>query len=207
MTDKNRLLRLRRSMKQKRPAFLHQEHWKLKRFKKASWRKPRGKRSKMRARERAKPFSVTVGYRSPKLIRGWHPRGAPEITVHTLQDINRIQIEESAEAAQLSEGKSKRKSQSGRKSKKKPQTPYVLRISSGVGNRKKLDLVRAAREKNLYVANPKVRVAKIASLEELESLLPLRDVIVSWHVSDKLTEDEREDVLERAEDEGIEVVE
>ncbi|MBU7015341.1 MAG: hypothetical protein HXS52_00180 [Theionarchaea archaeon] len=208
MKDKNRLLRLRRNMKRKRPAFLHQEHWKLNRFKKASWRKPRGKRSKMRAKERAKPFLVTVGYRSPKAIRGWHPRGAPEITVHSLQDIERLPEEnQAAEAAQRSKRKPKGKSQSGQKSGRKVQPSYVLRIGSGVGSRKKLDLLRAAQEKNLYVVNPRVKAAKISSLEELESLLPVRDFIESWYISDKLTEDERDEVLERAEEVGVEVVE
>jgi large subunit ribosomal protein L32e len=208
MKDTNRLLRLRQTMKRKRPRFLHQEHWKLNRFKKAPWRKPKGKRSKMRVRERAKPFLVSVGYRSPRAVRGWHPLGAPEILVHTVRDIDRIAgagKPQKAEVAQPQK-KSKRKSQKNRKSQS-PEISCVLRIASGVGSRKKVELVKAAQEKNLYVANPRIKVAKVSSLEELESLLPIKDLIQSWYVSDNLTEDEREDVLERAEEVGIEVVE
>jgi large subunit ribosomal protein L32e len=194
-------------MKRKRPRFLHQEHWKLKRFKKAPWRKPRGKRSKMRAKEGAKPFLVSVGYRSPRAVRGWHPRGAPEILVHTVQDIDRIAGEpHGVEVANPPKGKSKKKSQPGKKLQS-PEISCVLRIGSGVGSRKKVEIVKAAREKNLYVANPRIKAAKVSSLEELESLLPIKDVIQSWHVSETLTEDEREDILGRAEEEGIEVVE
>jgi ribosomal protein L32E len=57
------------------------------------------------------------------------------------------------------------------------------------------------------VANPKITVAKVSSLEELESLLPIKNFIKSWYVSEKLTEDEREKILGRAEEVGIEVVE
>lgn len=161
----------------------------------------------MRTKERAKPFLVSEGYRSPRVVRGWHPRGAPEIIVYTVQDINRIAGEnQAAGVAKPSERKLKRKSQLSQKSKK-PEVSCVLRISSGVGSRKKLELVKAAQDKNLYVANPMIKVAKISSLEELESLLPIRNFIKTWHVSDKLTEDEREEVLERAEEVGIEVVE
>lgn len=209
MKDKNRLLRLRQTMKRKRPRFLHQEHWKLKRFKKAPWRKPRGKRSKMRTKERAKPFLVSIGYRCPRAVRGWHPRGAPEILVHTVRDIDRIAGENQeveVEVAQPSERKSKRKLQPG-KELKNPEVSCVLRIGSGVGSRKKLELVKAAQNRNLYVANPKIKVAKVSSLEELESLLPIKNFIKSWYVSETLTEDEREKILGRAEEVGIEVVE
>jgi ribosomal protein L32E len=163
----------------------------------------------MRTKERAKPFLVSIGYRSPRAVRGWHPRGAPEILVHTVRDIDRIAGENQeveVEVAQPSERKSKRKLQPGKKLKN-PEVSCVLRIGSGVGSRKKLELVKAAQNRNLYVANPKITVAKVSSLEELESLLPIKNFIKSWYVSEKLTEDEREKILGRAEEVGIEVVE
>jgi large subunit ribosomal protein L32e len=168
-------------MKKKRPKFLHQEHWKLKRFRKASWRKPRGKRSKMRAKERAKPFLVTIGYRGPKKVRGWHPRGAPEITVFNVRDVERI--EQETPSAQ------------------------VVRIASGVGTRKKIEIVKKAVEKSLYVANPAIEFAKISSVEQLDSFLPVKPYIRKWYISGKVPDEERDDIEERAEEAGIEVVE
>lgn len=171
------LLRLRYSMNKKRPAFLHQEHWKLKRFRKAPWRKPRGKRSKMRAKERAKPSWVTIGFRGPREVRGWHPRGMPEYMVYTVSDL------------------------------KKPEKTCVMRIASSVGTRKRLEIVRTAVEKELYIVNPSIKFAKISSIEELESLIPIKKYIKAWYISEKVTEEDREEIVSKAEELGIEVVE
>ena len=178
MTDINRLLRLRRSMKRKRPKFLHQEHWKLNRFKKASWRKPRGKRSKMRSKERAKPYLVSIGYRSPKKVRYFHPKGAPEITVHNVTDVQKVVTEEQN---------------------------CVIRIASGVGTRKKIDMVRAAAQK-VHIANPAISHVIVGSVEELESFVEIANYIKAWFISDKVPEDEIEKIEERAEELGIEVI-
>lgn len=164
-------------MNRRRPSFLHQEHWKLKKFRKAPWRKPRGKRSKMRAKERAKPFLVSIGYRGPRKVRGWHPRGMPEVIVNTLKDLEQIKSD------------------------------VVVKIASAVGTRRKIELVQKALDKNMYIANPRIPFVKVSSMEEFEAVLPLREYITAWHVSDKLTEDERDEITERAEEEGIEVVE
>lgn len=199
-----RLLRLRQVMNQKRPKFLHQEHWKLKRFRKAPWRKPRGKRSKMRTKERAKPFLVSIGYRGPREVRGWHPKGVPEITVYNVQDVERLEAEKEKESR--TETKRRKTKKKTKKGKGKGKGNYVVRIASSVGTRKKIQIVKAAVEKNLYVANPAIKAAKISSMEELESLTTIREYIKTWHVSDKAPEEEREDIMDRAEELGIEVV-
>lgn len=172
----NRLLQLRQQMKKKRPKFLHQEHWKLKRFRRAPWRKPRGKRSKMRAKERSKPFLVSIGYRGPREVRHWHPRGMPEVTVYTVRDLELV-------------------------------SGALVRIASAVGTRKKIDIVRAAKEMDVAIVNPRIKFVKIATAEELESLIPLKEYIGAWYLSDKLTDDEREDLEEQLEEAGIEVME
>jgi large subunit ribosomal protein L32e len=164
-------------MSQKRPKFLHQEHWKLKRFRKAPWRKPKGKRSKMRAKEKAKPSVVSIGYRGPRNVRGYHPKGLPEVLVYTVEDVEHIDTE------------------------------TVVKIASSVGVRKKIEIVKRASEKNIYVANPRIPFAKFSSKEELDSLLPIRKYVGAWHISDKLPEEEREELEESAEEAGIEVVE
>lgn len=202
MTDMNRLLRLRQSMKRKRPKFLHQEHWKLKRFKKAPWRKPRGKRSKMRSKERAKPYLVSIGYRGPKKVRDYHPKGVPEIIVHNVQDVDKIPA---TEKIKKSKPKGKRK---GKKptQKEKPQYEYVVKIASGVGTRKKIDMMKAAAEKNLYIANPAINHVNLTSVKDLESLVSIKDYVKTWYISDKVPEEKREEIEDRAQELGIEVM-
>lgn len=217
--DISRLLQLRHRMKRKRPKFLHQEHWKLKRFKKASWRKPKGKRSKMRTKEKGKPALVSIGYKGPKKVRGLHPKGVPEVLVRTVQDIERIQKEREKGKKEIEKGKIEGKEiEKGKEQKKKKRgkkkrytqgkaVDYVIKVASTVGTKKKLDIVKAAAEYNLYVANPSIPFAKISTMEELESLIPIKTYITAWYISSKVPEEEREELESRAEEAGIEVME
>ena len=192
-------------MKRKRPQFLHQEHWKLKRFKKASWRKPKGKRSKMRAKEKSKPFLVSIGYRGPAKIRGWHPKGLPEVTIHTVQDVE-IASRLSSQPGEQGEKKTAQPPQSRKKTATKERPKVVLRIASSVGTRKKIDIMKTVLEKNMYVTNPRIDHVILSSTEDLESLLPLKKYISTWRISETLSEEDREDLEKEAEDAGIEVV-
>lgn len=193
-----RLLRLRKFMNRKRPKFLHQEHWKLKRFKKASWRKPKGKRSKMRAKEKAKPVLVSIGYRGPRKVRGWHPKGSPEIMVHNAKDIVRIiQDQEKSEKGKMTASQKKK---AGNKD-----TGVVIRIASSVGTRKKIDIIKAACEHNLHVVNPQIKQVILTVPDDVELYLPIKKYIATWRISDGLTEEEREEIQEEAEDKGVEV--
>ncbi|MBU7043157.1 MAG: hypothetical protein HXS47_06150 [Theionarchaea archaeon] len=193
-----RLLRLRKFMNRKRPKFLHQEHWKLKRFKKASWRKPKGKRSKMRVKEKAKPVLVSIGYRGPRKVRGWHPKGSPEVMVHNARDIARI-IQDQEKSK---EGK---KTSSTKKKAGNEDTDVVIRIASSVGTRKKIDIMKAACEHNLHVVNPQIKQVILTVPEDVELYLPIKKYIATWRISEGLTEEEREEIQEEAEDKGVEV--
>jgi large subunit ribosomal protein L32e len=182
--SKGRLLRLQQLMKKKRPKFVHQEHWKKKRFKNASWRRPKGKRSKMRAKEKAKPSLVSIGYRGPKKVRGYHPKGLPEVIVHNVKDITEL-VEQKEDA----------------------KNEYVIKIASSVGTRKKIDIVQKAVENNFHVANPGIDFVKFSTVDELESLESIKKYVNTFLISDKAPEDIREEIEERAEELGIEVVE
>jgi large subunit ribosomal protein L32e len=172
----------------------------LKRFRKAPWRKPRGKRSKMRSKERAKPALVSIGYRGPAEVRGYHPKGVPEILVYNVKDVERIQKKTMQE-----KGKEKGKKGKGKR-KRKREYSCVIRIASAVGTRKKIQIVKAAVENQLYVANPAIDFVKISSLEELEALASIRNFVKAWYISEKISEDDRDDIAERAEEVGIEVM-
>ena len=69
-----RLLTLRDTQKRRQPSFTRLESWRYKRLK-GVWRKPKGIDNHMRLKRKGWPKSVTVGYRSPKKVRGLHPSG------------------------------------------------------------------------------------------------------------------------------------
>ena len=116
------LLRVRSRQKNKKPHFVRQESWRYKRVA-ASWRRPKGIDSKMRLKLRGRPKSVAVGYRSPKLVRGFHPSGFKEVLVHNVKDLEKFDPEN------------------------------VVRIGHTVGSSKKIRIVERAKELNLRVLN------------------------------------------------------
>lgn len=83
------LLRVRKSLKGKKPEFVRQESWRYKRVK-PSWRKPKGLDSKMRVHKKGWPKSVQTGYRSPKKVRSFHPSGFEEVLIYNVDDLERV---------------------------------------------------------------------------------------------------------------------
>ncbi len=121
--EKSRLLQIREIQKRGKPRFVRQESWRYKRVR-ASWRRPRGKDSKMRRKLSGRPRSVEAGYSSPKAVRGFHPSGFREVLVHNPRDLDNIT------------------------------TGEVVRVAHTVGLRKKLAILQKADELNLRVLNP-----------------------------------------------------
>jgi large subunit ribosomal protein L32e len=111
--------------KRKKPRFRRQESWRFKRVT-DRWRKPHGVDSKMRKKVKGWPVSPTVGYRSPKNIRGLHPSGFVEIRVYSVADLGGIDPELQA-----------------------------IRIAHRVGNRKRFEIMALAAEKGIHVLNPR----------------------------------------------------
>lgn len=110
--------------KKRAPKFRRQEWF---RFTKLGekWRKPRGSDSKMRLGIRGKPAVVSVGYRSPRSVRGIHPSGLVEILVHGPRDLDGLDAGKQA-----------------------------IRIASGVGGRKREKILARAKELGIRVLNP-----------------------------------------------------
>lgn len=111
--------------KRKKPRFRRQESWRFKRVT-DRWRKPHGVDSKMRKKVKGWPVSPTVGYRSPKNIRGLHPSGFVEIRVYSVANLGGIDPELQA-----------------------------IRIAHRVGNRKRVEIMALAEEKGIHVLNPR----------------------------------------------------
>ncbi len=122
--EEKRLLRLRNKMNRKRPKFRRQEWFRYKRLG-DSWRKPRGKHSKMREHKGYRPPVVDSGYRGPSKVRGLHPSGFREVLVHNPAELDRVNPEREA-----------------------------IRIASRVGMRKRIAIEKKAEELGIRVLNP-----------------------------------------------------
>lgn len=105
--------------------FKRQEQYRFKKLKK-SWRKPRGKDSKMRKDKKGKMPRVKIGYRKPKNERGVHPSGFREELVNNASDLEKIN----------------------------PET-HAARVSSTVGARKKGQIIERAKELGIKILNIK----------------------------------------------------
>ncbi|MEK6850915.1 MAG: 50S ribosomal protein L32e, partial [Candidatus Thermoplasmatota archaeon] len=117
------LLRLRREIAARRPAFRRQEWFRHQRLGDA-WRKPMGQHTKLRRHLGYRPNVVSIGYRGPKAVRGLHPSGFREVLVHTVREL------ESVDPALT-----------------------AVRIAGPVGARKRIEIQAAADEKGIRVLN------------------------------------------------------
>jgi len=128
--EKERLLRVRRRLKGRKPEFRRYGwHKKIKiRNKMWSWRRPRGISNKLKKRYGGKwsgRIPVNIGFRSPKAVRGLHPSGLEEVLVFNPSDLERIDKEKLA-----------------------------VRIASSVGMKKRLEIEDKAKELGIKVLNP-----------------------------------------------------
>lgn len=93
---------------------------------KDAWRRPRGLTSKQRKQYKAKGAHPQAGYGSPVAVRGMHPSGYFEVLVNTPAELEGLNPEEQA-----------------------------VRIASGVGKRKRIEIQQKALEAGLKVLNAK----------------------------------------------------
>lgn len=122
---KERTLRKRERVKDKKPDFRRQESWRYKRVEE-SWRRPRGIDSKMRKKVKGWPRSVEVGYRGPKKTRGLHPSGYAEALVYNVDDVEKVSPK-----------------------------MQVIRIAGAVGARKRVEISARAEERGIHILNPR----------------------------------------------------
>lgn len=116
-------LKARKALKSRKPAFKRQEgfrHVKLK----DSWRRPRGKHSKLRKQEKARGSIPKAGYGSPSDVRGLNRMGYREVRVSTLKELEAIDPKEE-----------------------------MAVISGTVGKKRREELVKAASERKLHISN------------------------------------------------------
>lgn len=122
--DIQELLKLREEIKAKKPEFRAQESWRYKRVKE-SWRRPRGIDNRMRRSLKGWPKLVKIGYGSPKVTRHLHPSGYNDVLIYNVDDL--IRLDKNKDAA---------------------------RIAGSVGRRKRIQILKKAKELNIKVLNP-----------------------------------------------------
>ena len=82
----DKLLKLRKERKAKKPTFVQQCSHKISKIK-SKWRRPRGIQSKMRLKHKGKKKSPSLGYSSPRKVRGLDRNGLREVLVKTVKDL------------------------------------------------------------------------------------------------------------------------
>lgn len=122
--EAKKMLSLRRSRKRTKPVFVRQESWRYVRLDE-NWRRPRGKDSKMRLRVKGWPKVVSIGYGTPRKVKGLHPSGLRPVMISSRRDL---------EEAGSPEGK-------------------ILIFSSKLGRRLREALAKEASSKGFVIAN------------------------------------------------------
>jgi len=122
----NKLLKLRKIIKRKKPDYLRFQWWKVikLRNKKESWRRPRGIHNKIRMKLKSRVSMVEVGYGSPREVRGLLPNGKKSVLVHNIEELEKIDKEKEC-----------------------------VIIASNVGKRKREQIINRAKELNIEIFN------------------------------------------------------
>jgi large subunit ribosomal protein L32e len=164
MSQKNRLLEIRKKMKQKRPSFRRVESWRYVRVK-DSWRKARGIDSQTRKKTKTGVKSPSAGYRTPKKIRGLHPSGYEEVAINNLKEFEDLDL-----------------------SPKK----HAIKISGRLGSRKRLELIEWAQKRNFKILNIGISAREMEEFEAmLES--PIDELVDDEYLDEEEFEDSFED--------------
>jgi len=128
-TEFQRLLKVRKKQKSKKPNFVQTDLHKKKRLKNY-WRRPKGLHNKKRRHILGKGEMARVGYGSPVAVKGLHPSGFQDVLMSRVQDLDEMD----------------------------PSTQAV-RIARTVGQRKRMDIVKKAMSLGLKILNPPTEVA------------------------------------------------
>jgi large subunit ribosomal protein L32e len=137
MTQKDRLLEIRKNMKKRRPSFRRVESWRYIRVK-DSWRKARGIDSRTRKKTKAGVTSPSVGYRTPKKTRGLHPSGYEEMRVVKLSDVQNLNPKR-----------------------------HAIKISRRLGAKKRIELIDFAQKRNFKILNVGITQKEMDEYETL----------------------------------------
>lgn len=121
--EKRDAMAKRQEIASRRPHFKRSEWFRFKRLGE-SWHKPRGIHNKMRRHYGYRPPIVSIGYRGPKEVRGYHSSGFQEVMVHNPSQLEKVDARTQA-----------------------------VRVGGGVGYKKRLAIEKRADELGIRVLN------------------------------------------------------
>jgi len=117
------MMKLRAEISKRRPEFPRNKSGHRMKLRNSTWRKPKGKHTKLRLHEGSRLPIVKDGFRGPVVTRGLYKTGLPIAMVYTMQDLLKLKSSEH------------------------------VAIIANVGQRKKYDLVKKAVEMNISLVN------------------------------------------------------
>ncbi|HDD46055.1 MAG TPA: 50S ribosomal protein L32e [Candidatus Aenigmarchaeota archaeon] len=97
----------RREIKKKKPRFKRQEWHRHKRLEE-KWRRPKGNSSKLRKRIKGRGKLPSIGYSSPKEVKGLNRNGFREVIIKNINDLEKIDPSREVGKIASSVGKKKR---------------------------------------------------------------------------------------------------
>ena len=117
-------LMIRKTQRASMPKFRRQEWFRYYRLARTGWRKPNGYQSKQRLNMKYRTPMVRIGHRKIASVRGLHPSGFEEVLVKTPSDLEGLNPDSQA-----------------------------VRVSAGVGNRKRAIIHNRADQLGLRILN------------------------------------------------------
>lgn len=123
-------------IRKKKPKFIMQDAHKKKRLKN-KWKRPKGSDSKIRYQKRGYRRRLSIGYKTPKSIYGLNKDGLKSILVKSKKDLEKINTK--------SEG---------------------IIISKKIGTKKKIEIIKQAKNKSIKILNIKDADNYIKKIEE-----------------------------------------
>lgn len=132
----NKLLELRKKINKKRPAFRQQDSHRRGRLHPDKWRSPKGLHSTIRKNIWGKPSMVKNGFRGPAAVRGLDNKGMKPITLYSISALETLD----------------------------PKTNSI--IIGNVGNRKRIELLKACQNKKFSILNSKNVDAEIKKITD-----------------------------------------
>lgn len=132
--EKEKLLQVRKTQKKRKPDFFRKDSFKISRLgkgrkKKLKWRMPTGRHNKVREKEKSYPTQPSIGYRSPKKVRGY-VYGLKIKFVSNLKELNQLNKQE--EIAIIRNVGLKKKKEILQKAKELGIKVYGLDIEQGI---------------------------------------------------------------------------
>lgn len=176
------LLELRSQIKDRKPNFIRQDSHKQKKLGR-KWRRPKGLHSKVRLKLKSRAKKVSKGYRSPKKVRHLHKSGLQRCIIRTMRDMEGLDAKKNC-----------------------------LIISSSLGDKKKIAILKKAKDSGfniLNVNNPddyikkvedKIRLRKERKKEKDKVKKEVKTKKKDEKLADKVNEEEKKEIEKKEKD-------